>query len=242
MTWDGLYIGKVLFDKLNGLQGIATRIYPMRIPQNIDLATTAAISYYLISTSPETTKDSRSMVDTLRVQVSIFAPTYSTLNTIAQLTRDALDGLHGEVAGASIDGFYFSDETDLFEDEHKIYHRAQDYIVRVKNNASSNPSTPVSETITISADYGWAIIPAGYLLEYMIFDETTGHTGQLSAGTSAGTANIFRQEAINGGGLTVVNINKAYAAAITIYINHSQDEDDWAGMTVNVYAQLRKFV
>lgn len=245
MTWDALYIGKVLYTSLNAIEGITTRVYPMRVPQEIDLTTQAAISYYVISTTPETVKESRSLVDTVRIQVSIFATSYSAVNTLAGLVRDALDGLTGEIAGCSVDGCYFTDETDQYEDEHDVYHRAQDYLVRVKNGASINQNDMTSAVYTQSADYTWtALIPAGYLIEYMVFDETSGNTGQLSAGTTAGDNNVFSQEAITGGALTVININKTFSktAATTVYINHAQDGDGWNGMSLNVFAQLRKIV
>lgn len=245
MTWDALYIGKAIFSTVNGVQDIESRVYPLRIPQETDLGSNAAISYYVISTTPETTKDSRSLVDTLRIQVSIFSQSYSTLNTIAGLVREALDGLTGEVAGCSVDSCWFSDESDLYEDEHRIFHKAQDYMVRVKNGSSINQNDMTSAVYGVSADYTWtAVIPAGYLIEYMIFDELSGHTGQLSAGTTSGDNNVFNQEAITGGALTVININKTFSktAATTIYINHAKDGDTWNGMSLNIFAQLRKFV
>ena len=244
MTWDALFIGKVLYSQLNALEGISTRVYPMRIPQDIDLTTQSAISYYVISTTPETVKDSRSVVDTVRIQVSIFSTSYSAVNTLAGLVREALDGLTGEIAGCSVDGCYYTDETDQYEDEHDVYHRAQDYLVRVKNGASINQNDMTSATYTKTDDFTWsAMIPAGYMIEYMIFDETSGNTGQLSAGTTAGDNNVFSQEAITGGALTVININKTFSktSATTVYINSAQAGDGWNGMSVNIFAQLRKF-
>jgi hypothetical protein len=245
MTWDALYIGKAIFTTLNGIEGISTRIYPLRIPQETPLGNDAAISYYVISTSPEDVKDSRSLVDTVRIQVSIFAQSYATLNTIANLVRDALDGLTGEIGGCSVDSARFMDENELYEDEVNLYHIAQDYSIRVKNGSSINQNDMTSAVYTLTGDYTWtALIPAGYLIEYMIFDETSGNTAQISAGTTAGDNNVFSQEAITGGGLTVININKTFSktAATTVYINHSQDGDGWNRATVNVWAQLRKFV
>lgn len=245
MNWDALFIGKVLYSTLAGITGIATRIYPMRIPQNIDFSTTAAISYYVISTSPEDVKDSRSLVDTLRVQISIFSTTYSQTNTIAQSAREALDGLTGEVAGCSVDYMRFQDEADIYEDDHKIYHRVQEYTVRVKNGASQNENEMTVNMQALTGDYVWsAMIPKGYLIEYMIFDETAGHSAQLSAGTSVGEDNVFDSEAITGGALTVININKVFSKTenTTVYINHAGDGDTWNGASVNVWASLRKFV
>jgi len=136
MTWDTLLIGNAIFTSLNGLSGIATRIYPNRIPQEIDLSITSAISYYVISTVPEPVKDSRSMVDVNRIQVSIFSTSYSSVNTIAGLVREGLDGLSGEVGGCSIDSMMYIGEVDMFEDDIKIHHKAQEYSVRVKNDAT----------------------------------------------------------------------------------------------------------
>lgn len=245
MTWDALLIGKALYSTLGGTTGIDTRIYPMRIPQNIDLSTTAAISYYVISTRPETTKDSRSVVDTLRLQISIFSTSYSTINSIAQIVRENFDGLTGEVAGCSIDGVYFDDEVDLFEDEHKVYHRAQDYIIRVKNGASTNANEMVSTLTAVTGDYTWtALVPAGYLLEYMVIEETAGKQAQISAGTTSNGKNVFESEAVTKSALTVININKTFSktAATTVYLNHAGNGDKWNGASLNIWASVRKYV
>ena len=184
------------------------------------------------------------MVDTVRLQVSIFSTSYSSVNSIAQSVRDAFDGLTGEVAGCSVDGVYFDDESDMYEDEHNVFHKAQEYIIRVKNDASSNTSDKVISYTSLTSDATLtAAIPAGYLIEYMIFDEKSGNTAQLSAGTTAGDNNIMNQEAITGGALTVVNINKVFSktTSSTIYLNHAQSGDTWNSSNIDVYIQLRKF-
>lgn len=246
MTWDCLLIGKAIYATLNGLTGISTRIYPMRIPQEIDLSANAAISYYVISTNPELVKDSRSVVDSVRFQVSIFAPSYTTANSIAQLVREALDGLSGEVGGTSIDSMHLNDESDLFEDDVKIYHRVQEYIARVKNDASVNynstvPVGPVSAT----DDYTWTnAIPAGYMLESIVFDETTGHSPILSCGTTAGGDDVFSSETLAAGAFTCIDVMKLFSkvTATTLYIHDSISGNTWNGAGGNFYITLRKYV
>jgi hypothetical protein len=246
MTWDALLIGKAIFTSLTGLSGISTRVYPMRIPQEIDLSTTAAISYYAISTVPEPVKDSRSMVDTLRIQVSIFSTSYSSVNTIAGLVREELDGLSGEIGTTSIDSMMYSGEFDMYEEEAKVYHKAQEYSCRVKNDASVNidATLPVGP-VSVAADYFWAgVIPAGYMLETLLFDETTGHAPILSCGTTAGGNDIFTSESLQAGAFTSVYVNKVWSklTATSIYIHDGGVGDTWNSAGLNIYAILKKII
>jgi hypothetical protein len=244
MIWECLFVGKVIYSTVKDLSGVSSRVYPLRIPQAIDLKTTNAISYYIISTKPEDTKDSRSLIDTVMVQVSIFSNVYNTANALAQLIREAMDGLSGEIAGTTVDSIRFTNEIDQYEDDVEVYHKIQEYDIRIKNEPSTNINAMTVVALSLTNDYAWAdAIPAGYILEEMIFDETAGKTAQLSAGTSANGTNIFSQAGITEGALTVIKVDKAYSktTAKTIYIHHSGDGDTWNGATITVYAILRKF-
>jgi hypothetical protein len=249
MIWDALYIGKVIYNACKNISGVSLRVYPLRIPQAVSLLTDPALSYYIISVTPEDTKDSRSLCDTVVFQVSIFGSTYTLTTSIAQGVRDALDGLNGETSDISVDYMRFEGWADDYEDDTKLFSKHMEFSCRVKNDASTGTgylTFDVSSIVTalnLTDDYTWtSIIPAGYMLESVIAEESTGETGQLSCGTGAGITDVFQSQAVTGGGLTVIEVNKIFStsSATTIYINHAGSGDDWNGMTLSVYGVLRK--
>ena len=129
-TYDINNLGQAIYAKLNALLLFTGGIYPQRIPEG---STWPACSYYIISNIPEEVKDNGAVVDQVRLQVSIFATTYSSVQTLADAVRVALVGTTGETNSTTIDTIRLVDETDMYEDDVAIYHRAQDYLVRIKN-------------------------------------------------------------------------------------------------------------
>jgi hypothetical protein len=246
MAWDALYIGKVIYDACKTVSGVNLNVYPLRIPQSVDLKTQPAVVYHIVSNNGEDVKDSRSLVDTIRFQVSVWASSYTLATSTASLIREALDGLSGEVSGCSVDYMRFEDESDGYDDEYKIFEHVIDFSARVKNNASMGTQLEYPKVITgITGDYTWTdAVPAGYMVEYVLFEESAGETGQISIGTTAGTTNVMQSEAIAGGGLTVVDrINQRMISlhtATTLYINHAGDGDAWNDMNLTIYLVMRK--
>lgn len=131
MTFDAVNIGQALYATLNAVTALTGKVYPMRVPQENSFP---AVVYYIISNTPEETKEAGSVVDLIRVQISAFDYSYATLQTLCQAIRDAMVSLGGEVGNVSIDTVRLSDETELYEEDTKIYHKAMDYLIRINNN------------------------------------------------------------------------------------------------------------
>ena len=121
----------MVFATLKNITGISSRVYPQRIPEG---KSWPAISYYVISTTPEEVKNTAtSPIDLVRIQVSIFDTTQNSVNTIADLARVAMVALTGEQGTCTVDTVRLVDERDFYEEDIQIYHKAQDYYVRIKN-------------------------------------------------------------------------------------------------------------
>jgi len=239
MTWHTNIIGRAVYYQLRNL--CIGQVYPVVVAQD---PTFPCIAYNVVSITPDHTKDSRSVADKVRVQVDIFDKTFDNCNVIASLVRDQLDFISGTIAGVPIDTSRYDGEQHLYENEIRIHHIAQDYIIRIPND--STPSNMQSiETITgVTGDnVGTDIIPPGYAISMIIFENTTAFTAQLSAGTSAGASNIFQSEAIDKSGLTTITPkNKTFSltAFTSIYFNHASESDTWNGATMNIYILLTK--
>ena len=245
MAWDALTIGKVIYDTCKNLSGLSLRVYPLRIPQGVDLSTYPAVTYQIQANQPEYVKDSRSLVDTVRFQISIFASTYTLTTGISALIREAMDGLSGETAGCSVDYIVVEDETDGFDDEQKIFIHDIDFSARIKNDSSQNINYSPVIALNVSDDYTWTnAIPAGFMVEYLAIEESTGNTGQISFGTTLEGTNIAQSEAVTGGGLTIIDRINQRAISLhnptTIYINHAGVDDNWNGINITVYCIMRK--
>ena len=106
------------------------------------------------------------------------------------------------------------------------------------------PANAVEKTIktTITADTTWSdIVPAGYILERMIFVETAGNTGTLSLGTSDGATDVFLDQAITASSITVVEINKMWSTSATQTLDLNDDgSGTWNSASVDVTLLMRK--
>ena len=90
---------------------------------------------------------------------------------------------------------------------------------------------------TITSDTTWTdIIPMGYMLQRMVFEETAGNAAILSLGTSDGAYDVFTEMDINASDITVVEINDVYAltSAQTLDINDDQAVDTWNSASINI--------
>jgi hypothetical protein len=114
----GILLGNAGFTGLAG-----SSVYPLRVPQGKPLP---AVTYQRISTSPTDCKESVSALDNLRVQLTVFSEQYEELEGISHAVRAALDGYTGTVLQTNVTG-KFLNETDLFDNNAEIYHRAIDF-------------------------------------------------------------------------------------------------------------------
>ena len=103
-------------------------------------------------------------------------------------------------------------------------------------NLNSNHIEKVIKS-TITSDTTWTdIVPAGYILERIIFEETAGNAAILSLGTSDGAYDVFTEMDIDASDITVVEINDIYAltSAQTLDLNDDQAVDTWNSASINI--------
>ena len=117
--------GKVIVSRLSGV----IAIYPKVAPQT---TTGTHAVYHVISVVPTDVKQSASVVDVIRCQVSIFADTYTALQAAADAVRTALDYFQGTTGGIAVDLIRYKNETDSNEMDTDQYMVAQDYFIRLK--------------------------------------------------------------------------------------------------------------
>ena len=115
--------------------------------------------------------------------------------------------------------------------------------------ASSVELTAVDEKIIViqktlvTGDTLWTnIIPAGYLLEVMAFEETAGNEAILSLGSTDGGNDIFTGQTIEASGITTITINKYFSssAAQSLDLNADQSGDTWNSSSMTVTLVMRR--
>jgi hypothetical protein len=115
--------GTLLYQQLTASAAVQAlcggRVFPVRIPQNTPMP---AVCYTLISSIPDQYILNLRGDDKVRVQVSVFADTYTATTALAAACRVALDGLRAGSVALALDI-----ETDHFEDGADRFHRSQDY-------------------------------------------------------------------------------------------------------------------
>lgn len=81
------------------------------------------------------------------------------------------------------------------------------------------------------------IIPAGYMLTYVIFLEKAGTNPILDLGTTLGGNEVFINQDITASTLTTVVIQRVFSlsAATTLYLNDDDAGSNWNGSTVDAY-------
>ena len=99
-----------------------------------------------------------------------------------------------------------------------------------------NQTVPTSYLgISDEAEFADAV-PAGYILEYVVFDNK-GPAAVLSMGTGEGLCDVFQSYGINAYAVTSVPVGKALSMSEvkSLFLNVSQDGDEFAGAVVDVY-------
>jgi hypothetical protein len=81
-------------------------------------------------------------------------------------------------------------------------------------------------------------IPAGYMLEFIVFDETGGSDVTVDIGTTAGDDDIIADYLIESGETDTLSINTVYSMSSTqtIYISSSS----WGTSSLDIYVLMRK--
>lgn len=84
------------------------------------------------------------------------------------------------------------------------------------------------------------IVPAGYMLAYIIFQEKAGNTPVLDLGTTAGNSEVFSGQSMTASDLTTIIVTRVFSltAATTLYLNDDDPGSGWAGGVVDAYFVL----
>lgn len=101
---------------------VGPRIYPLILPQNPILP---AATYARVSGPAEYTGGASSQLVESRLQVSCWAPDYTTAKAVAAQVRAALSALGGTIGGASgvyVAGSWIENEIDVYEPDARLYH------------------------------------------------------------------------------------------------------------------------
>lgn len=113
---------------------VGARIYPLVLPQN---PTLPAIVYQRISAPPDPLSlDGPGGRLRTRVQLGLWASTWSGSRTLAAAVREVLHGWSGIGDGQDVMLIAEANETDDYEPETKLYRVVADYYVHTKENVA----------------------------------------------------------------------------------------------------------
>ncbi len=111
------------------------------------------------------------------------------------------------------------------------------YVKDIRSSVSKQSSLSSDTTLT-------DIVPAGYCLEYIVFEEKDGNTATLDLGTSAGGNEVFINQAVTASSITTVSINTVFSlsAATTLYLNDDDAGSSWNSGRVDAYFVMRRII
>ena len=118
-------IGKVIYAIVNS----SVPIYPGVAPQG-ETGTLAV--YNVISCTPTNVKQSASVKDIYRVQITVMAETYTALMTAAETIRGLMDYKTGTYGTVAVDLIRYENQIDSYNMETDEYFLSQDYFIRIK--------------------------------------------------------------------------------------------------------------
>lgn len=132
-------IGVAIYDILYGDTDVealvGTKIYPMKVKESDSVP---YITYQEISNTPSPSKDSVSLLDRLRIQVSSFATKHEDAFSLAKKVRTALDRTSGIYSSSTfivdVKEIDYDGEIDLGITAANVFERAQDYIIFAKEH------------------------------------------------------------------------------------------------------------
>lgn len=128
-----MLIEQGILNELVGTAGLTAivgqRIYYVRAPQDVTLP---YVVFFKVSGVREHSHEGASGLANPRFQISCFAETYYEAKQIAQQVQSALQGFSGTMGGddgVSVNGSFYVNETDIYEEGTKLYHVALDFIL-----------------------------------------------------------------------------------------------------------------
>jgi len=108
---------------------VGQRIYYVKAPQNVS---NPYVVFSKISASREHDHDGASGLVPARVIFSIFAETYREVKLIAGQIQSALQAFKGTMGGdggVSVNGAFYQNEADFYEENIKLYHTDCNYLI-----------------------------------------------------------------------------------------------------------------
>ena len=125
----GFVVTDILLNTASVTDVVGNRIYPSVIPQDEPYP---AITFLEVAVNPSGTKDGPSELDQINVQINCFASTNKEASELAQKVRTALDYRLGNFQGVEVDKIVFKNQSDQFDDDLLIHHKAIDFSFRIK--------------------------------------------------------------------------------------------------------------
>lgn len=129
-----MFVYKVIFNKLSNAAPVSaivgTRISPGVINEGDALP---AITYEVIDSVPQDTKDGASTLDVVRVDIDFWGEVLDTLKDLANKSRTVLERFTGTAAGVTISGTRFIGErSDDFQEisQKGVFHIIHTYEFR----------------------------------------------------------------------------------------------------------------
>lgn len=208
-----------------------------------DLQTTSSPSFAEVETDRTATpvvefKDSDCADDDVNASIEVNATdTVGGQEDVDVYFKHQVDGSLTPYLHVDADG-----DLDFYGGNIKTFGALKDgtYTTYIKDIRSS-----VHEEDTVTGDTTLTdVVPAGCILDCIVFNETAGNAPTLDLGTSAGGNEVFSEQLLNASGLTLISINKIFSisAATTLYLNDDQAGSSWNSGSVDVYLIMRRII
>jgi hypothetical protein len=128
-----MLIEQAILTKLLATSGltdlIGERIYYVKAPQDVGIP---YVVFFKVSGAREHSHDGASGLARPRFQFSCFSETYYEAKQIAEQIQSALQAYSGTMGGAGgveVGASFYDNETDMYEEDTKLYHIAVDYMI-----------------------------------------------------------------------------------------------------------------
>jgi Protein of unknown function (DUF3168) len=105
---------------------VDTRIFPLVLPQGI-MAT--SIVYTLISGIGDHHMDGPSGLNRPRYQIDAWAASIDAASNLADKIKERIDGLADTIENVTIQGIFFANEREDYDDEAQLFRKSRDYLI-----------------------------------------------------------------------------------------------------------------
>jgi hypothetical protein len=100
-----------------------------------------------------------------------------------------------------------------------------------------------TDQATVTGDTEFtSVVPAKFLLKYLIAEETAGNAATLDLGTTAGASDVFLNQVFAASTITTVVINKvfSFSAVQSLFLNDDDGSSSWNSGSLNVYFVIER--